>query len=239
MEIDPLFVDTYRGDLGGRTPELLPKLIAEGPPWHGWWGKVTEGTFYDSGDWIDRAIAAAKATDRLATDWWYGGYLYDHFATPFQQVGDYFLKAAQRAGLDWTPGSGCLNPCIDVESADNQGASAQQVLDHVSSLVEYLRQQTGREIWVYAGSLLLDLQLKTMFGADAVEIARYTAGLPEEVETRIGFNPKKLVMWQYDGDGEGYLAHYPLTSPIGRTDISACVIDGGGQNALTYLGAHC
>lgn len=239
MAIDPLSVDTYIGDLGGQTAILMPQLIAAGPPWHSWWGKASEGIAYRYDAWLQACVAAAKKTDRLGKDWWYGTYCYDHFASPFQQVGDNYLQACQVAGVDWTRSNGALNPVIDVESGDNAGATAAQVIDHVTNLVEYIGKRTGRQVGVYAGSLMFDLGLKTMFEADFFSIARYTATLPQEVETRIGVDPTKVFEWQYDGDGQGYLKGYPTISPIGPTDISAWIINGGGENALDYVRATC
>lgn len=251
MQIDPLFVDTFSRDLGGRTPELMAKLIAAGPPWHGWWGKASEGTWFDSdhdpqapAGWLTRSIAAAKQTDRLGHDWWYGVYDYANARTSWRGELDRFLLTCKRAGVDWTKGSGCLNPCIDIENGDNDGVTKQQWIDHVCPLVEAMRRETGRPVWGYGGSVLRDLGIRgegdaLPFGFDEWEIARYTAGLPDAALAAIGVPRKRIVLWQYDGDGEGYLAHYPWISPIGRVDISAAIVDGGGDAALAYLRASC
>jgi hypothetical protein len=251
MQIDPLFVDTFSRDLGGRTPELMPKLIAAGPPWHGWWGKANEGAWFDSDNdpqapkgWLTRAIAAAKQTDRLGHDWWYGVYDYANAKAAWRAELDRFLLTCKRAGVDWTKGSGCLNPCIDVENGDNDGVTKQQWLDHMCPLVEAMRNETGREVWVYGGSLPRDLGIAGVggacpFGADGWEVARYTGTLPEDVWASLGVPVAKRILWQYDGDGEGYLSHYPWVSPIGRTDISAAIVNGGGEHALDYFRTHC
>jgi hypothetical protein len=81
---------------------------------------------------------------------------------------------------------------------------------------------------LYGGSWLADLGITTRMGCARLAIARYTPQLPVHVYERIGWDRASLALWQYCGDGVGYLAGYPREAPgCGRVDISALVLPGG------------
>jgi hypothetical protein len=47
-----------------------------------------------------------------------------------------------------------------------------------------------------------------------------------------------LFGWQYNGDGEGYLAHYPQTTPLGPEDTSVLLLgaeSGDDQASLGHM----
>ena len=178
------------------------------------------------GQWLPRVMAAAMQTNRLGNDWWVGGYHYVHFMEdPIVQV-DFYLAALKSAGHETTK-KGWLWPILDVERAENPDCSAQQIVDCVTTMANEIFNRTGKRPTLYGGSLLYDKQIKDHMGCARLWIARYCATLPAQVYERIGWSINDLLMWQYDGDGQGYLANYPVTSPIGKTDISALVCAGG------------
>jgi hypothetical protein len=108
----------------------------------------------------------------------------------------------------------------------------------VLDFVRTVKQKTGKEVILYGGSLLADLGITDHLGCSALWIARYTATLPQMVLDRIGWDRRELFGWQYAGDGEAYLADYPHESPIGKVDISALTIAGGGEAALDWARRH-
>jgi GH25 family lysozyme M1 (1,4-beta-N-acetylmuramidase) len=228
---DPLIVDIYSGDLNGQPD--IPKLIAAGEPWDGLIMKVSEGARWDSGEWLNRCWKAAHAaTDRLGKSWFVGGYVYVRFMDqPLAQV-DRYMGAIQRAG-GWLPTD--MPAIVDVERADNPDCSAQQIVDCVSAVAMHLKARTGKPVILYGGSLMADKGITSRMGCEKLWVARYAATLPEYVVTRIGWSEEDLLLWQYDGDGEGYLKGYPTTSPIGKVDLSAICWPAG----LAWLQQQC
>jgi GH25 family lysozyme M1 (1,4-beta-N-acetylmuramidase) len=232
MPVSPLIVDLYAGDLGGK-PDIAT-LVAAGPPWHGLILKATEGTSYNGGQWFKTNWPAARdlAADRYGADWFRGAYCYVHFDQARAHHIYFYLHTIAAAGGG---GQGDFWPVLDVERAGNPDVSASQIVTCVSTMAGLLKARLGRDVTLYGGSLLYDKGIRDHMGCSRLWIARYTATLPAIVYQRIGWELDDLLMWQYDGDGEGYLANYPTTSPIGRTDISALTIAGGGDAALAYL----
>jgi len=54
------------------------------------------------------------------------------------------------------------------------------------------------------------------------------ASVEWDIVMRTGTDYEHLAFWQYDGDGESYLAGYPREAPgCGKIDISAMVMAGG------------
>lgn len=231
----PLVIDIHALDIGG-TPDIAA-LVAAGPPWHGIILKATEGIGYTGGDWFQTYWPAARdlAGDRYCVDWFRGAYHYARFNQPVEQQIDLYLSTIDRAG-GWAGGD--FWPILDVEHANNPDVSAQAIVDCISQMSELLRVRLGRDVTLYGGSLLYDKGITDHMGCARLWIARYTPTLPAIVYQRIGWALEDLLMWQYDGDGEGYLEGYPKTSPIGATDISALTIAGGGDAALEYLRAN-
>ncbi len=215
---DPLVVDLYAGDLGGR-PDLA-KLAAAGPPWCGVILKATEGLHYDGGQWFRTFWPMAKDVGEGRKDWLRGAYHYLRFDQDPHEQADCYLETLDRAG---GLADGDLWPIVDVERAGNPDSSAAQIVDSVSRFAESVSGHTGRDVTLYGGSLLADKHITDHMGCKRLWLARYTASLPQFVYQRIGWRVDELFAWQYSG-GEGtYLADYPHMSPIGRCDISAMV----------------
>lgn len=231
--VSPLIVDTYAGDLDGKTD--IGKLIAAGPPWHGWMGKATQGTYYHDAKWFNPnwQRARALAGDRYGNDWFRAAYHYlDLRVDPIAQA-DFFLRSIEDAG-GWGPGD--LWPCVDVERAGQRAnIGAQQVIDAVSKWTYAVREKTGRKVVLYGGSYLRELGIQDHMGCSALWVARYTATLPVGTYASIGWALDELFGWQYCGDGTASLKGYPAVSPIGKVDISAVTIAGGNDAALRWI----
>lgn len=229
MIIDPLIVDAYSRDLGGTLD--LQKLAAAGEPWNGIILKASEGTSWGSGSWFTKywPLAKSVAVDRFGKTWRRGAYHYAHFMEPPILQRDLYLGTIKAAG--GFDAAGDFLPIIDVERADNPDCSANQIIDCVHTLADGIFDETGVRPILYGGSLLFDKGIKDHMGCVKLWIARYAATLPRIVYERIGWDLEDVIMWQYDGDGEGYLVGYPTTSPIGKLDISADIGAGGLVNA--------
>ncbi len=217
---DPLIVDLYAGDLGGKPD--LGKLAAAGLPWSGVVLKATEGLRYDGGAWLRTywPLAKSVAGARYGVTWRRGAYHYLRFDQDPTAQANFYLDTIDRAG-GWVAGD--FSPIVDVERAGNPDSSAAEIIAAVSSFVDVVARRTGREVILYGGSLLAGKGITSHMGCTRLWIARYTATLPEDIYRRIGWTVEQLFGWQYAGDGTGYLADYPQVSPIGRCDISALV----------------
>lgn len=221
---DPLIVDVYAGD----GQKNWHALASAGPPWHGVILKATQGTYYNGGSWFApnwRTVREAGG-QRYGYDWFRGAYHYLDTKLDGAAQADYFLDTIERAG-GW--GHGDLWPMMDVERAGQRvGTSAQQVIDVGNGFSGRIKQRIGRETMLYGGSWLADLGIKDHMGCARLAIARYTPTLPAVVYERIGWDLARLALWQWCGDGVGYLAGYPTEAPgCGRVDISALVLPGG------------
>lgn len=229
----PLIVDTYAGDLGGKTD--LATLIAAGPPWHGWMGKATQGNYYSGGDWFRThwPLAKSLAGDRYGKDWFRAAYHYLDVRVDAKLQAEYFLQVVSRAG-GW--GYGDLWPVVDVERAGQRGAiGAQLVIDRVSDWTRIVHEHTGQRVILYAGSYLRELGIRDRMGCSLLWVARYAETLPADAYASIGWSLEDLFAWQYAGDGAGKLKGYPMVSPIGKVDVSTLTIAGGGDEALKYV----
>jgi GH25 family lysozyme M1 (1,4-beta-N-acetylmuramidase) len=230
--ISPLIVDIYANDLGGKPD--IGALVDAGAPWHGLILKATEGTGYTGGAWFQKYWAEARdrAGDRYCVDWFRGAYHYIRLNQPADAQIDLYLNTVDKAG-GW--GDGDFWPILDLEHANNPDLPAAQIVEKVTEMAELVRARTGRDVTLYGGSLMYDKGITDHMGCQRLWIARYAATLPAIVYQRVGWQLEDVLMWQYDGDGEGYLAGYPKTSPMGKTDISAMLVAGGGEAALEYL----
>jgi GH25 family lysozyme M1 (1,4-beta-N-acetylmuramidase) len=232
----------YADDLGGR-PDLA-KLVAAGAPWSGVWLKATEGTYYPRDpSWFRTYWPLAKtlAGERYGKTWWRGAYHFVNVGDDPVAQADAFLKLVDSAG-GWDAGD--VWPYLDVENSRSQPAhaSAQQVIDAVSAVVARISAVTGRDVTLYGCSWMHDLNITDRMGCAHIHVARYTNTLPRHTYEAIGWDLSDLLGWQGigvddHGDALGDWS-YPRTSPIGNVDISAIVIDGGGQAALDYLVAN-
>ncbi len=233
--IDPLIVDVYVGD-GAKDWRAL---AAAGAPWHGAILKATQGTYYRGAEWFDaqwRGVRAAGG-ERYGVDWFRGAYHYLDVRQGGGVQADAFLAAVDHAG-GW--GLGDLWPMVDVERAgQRETTSTQPVIDCVGSFVQRVGHATGRDVMLYGGSWLYDLAITVRMGCRWLAIARYTPTLPTYVYQRIGWDREHLALWQYCGDGLGYLAGYPREAPgCGRVDISALVLPGGIERLRSLLWAE-
>ena len=225
VEVQPLFADVYAGDLNGHA--RWDKLAACGVPWCGGIIKAGEGV-HGGGEWFNANWQAIRAEgrDRYGNDWWRGAYFYGRFTHSAVDQAELFHLVIERAG-GW--GIGDLWPIIDVESANNTGCTRTQVEDWVETYVAESKRLHGREVILYGGSLLYDLGITSRMGCKALWIARYAPTLPAKTYERIGWDLDSLFGWQYCGDGESYLEGYPVSSVMGRHDITALTWPGGLQ----------
>lgn len=227
-QIDPLIVDVYAGDLNGRPD--WDALVRLGPPWHGAIVKATEGTYYHP-PWFEqqwRKVRAA-AGERYGVDWFRGCYHFLKFNIDGRAQADYYLAAINRAG-GWDVGD--LWPVVDVElggeANSNRTATKAQVIDCTTRFAERVRAETGREVVLYGNGAMRDHGITDRMGCRYLWPARYTPTLPHEIYERIGWGREDLLMWQYSGDGDAWLAGYPAWPPgFGRCDVSAVVLPGG------------
>lgn len=236
--MQPLIVDVFQGDLGG-VPNW-PALVALGAPWHGAILKATEGTYYSpawfAGNW--RSVRTA-AGDRYGQDFFRGAYHFLKFNQSGTLQADYYLKAITDAGGF---AIGDLWPIVDVELGgeknSNQTASAQQIIDCTSAFADRVKKVTGRKIVLYGAGAMFERGITSRMHCDYLWCPRYTPTLPKEVYERIGWTLDALLMWQYSGDGQSYLAGYPSYPPgFGKCDVSALV--AGSQGAeLAWLRAE-
>lgn len=100
------------------------------------------------------------------------------------------------------------------------------------------RAKTGRGVVLYAGWFLASMGIRDKMGCSWLWYASYTSSLPPASHERIGWTRDELLAWQYVGDGNGKLAGYPTTTPLGNIDISAVTIAGGGTRALDWIRAN-
>lgn len=231
----PLLVDIYAGD----GDFHVEKLVEAGPPWHGVMTKVTQGDYYNGGDWIKRMWPRIKEAGgvRYGVDWFRLGYHYfDVRIDPIKQA-DYFLSRVDEIG-GW--GDGDLWPCVDVERAGQRGATKQAVISKVSAWVAHVKAQISMDVVLYGGSWLRDLGIRNRMGCKYAWVADYNATLPAKQYISIGFSLDQLFAWQYaglNGDGtvDGKLTKCPLTTPAGNADISVVTLEGGGMRALNAM----
>lgn len=228
---DPLLVDVYAGDLNGQPN--WPALIAAGLPWCGAVIKATEGLHY-APPWFGWQWRQLKnlAGARLGVTFFRGAYHYLRVGQGGASQADFFCDFIDAAG-GWEDGD--IWPIVDVERANNDGCTAMQVIGVTRDFTRQIERRTGKKCILYGGELLASLGIKDRMGCDRLWIARYTETLPQEVYTRIGWDLSSLFAWQYCGDGVGHVAGYPNLSPIGKVDVSALLVSGGGAASLEWL----
>jgi GH25 family lysozyme M1 (1,4-beta-N-acetylmuramidase) len=232
--MDPVGIDLYEGDIA--NPDWRVYIDA-GPPWHFAILKATQGTSYAPSWFVqnwEKMRVAASAVDRYGNNFFRGCYHYAKLSQSGSQQADYYLDFVERAG-GW--GDGDFPPIIDVEHANNEGATSDDVFACVTAFAERCNERIGKRPVLYGNSLLYDLGIREHMGCSKLWVARYASTLPAEVYERIGWSRDELFGWQYCGDGESYLDGYPSVSPLGKVDISALLLDGGGGNALTAAAA--
>ncbi len=228
--LQPLIVDLYEGDVAGR-PVNIPVLAAD-RRFNGIIVKATEGTYYRPPWFTDGwdGLKGVRTTQRTyGEDWFRGAYHFLKFNESGVDQADYYLSAVERSG-GW--GIGDFWPIVDVEAGgernSNQDATPDQVQACVGSFAAAVRAKTGRKVMLYGNGIMRDLAIKSKMGCDYLWLPRYTSTLPPFIYERAGWTQEDLVMWQYCGDGQGYLEGYPTSAPgVGRCDISVMVLNGG------------
>jgi GH25 family lysozyme M1 (1,4-beta-N-acetylmuramidase) len=223
VTVDPLFVDVYPGD-GDKD---WPAFIEAGPPWHGAIFKLTQGLDYVYLSWAARQRDAFISSPRYGFDLWDGYY---HYLTLHQdgaaQAERFWLYMGKLGGEL----SGTLPAMVDVERGGQRimSPSRAQVEDTTRAFAARYQQLSGREATLYGGELLRSVGVRDRLGCGRSAIALYGPRLPSAVIQRTGTDLAHLMLWQYCGDGEGYLPGYPHEAPgCGRVDISAMVLPGG------------
>jgi len=118
---------------------------------------------------------------------------------------------------------------VDVERGGQRVAlTKQRVEDCLAAFAARYEQLAGPKATLYAGELLRAIGARGLYGCGRSALALYSATLPRDIVMRTGTDYEHLAFWQYDGDGESYLAGYPREAPgCGKIDISAMVMAGG------------
>lgn len=224
----PILADVYANDVGGKPN--ITALASAGRPWIGVGLKVSEGTYYPSptqAQWLNDhwQVARTAAGVRYGDDWFRWGYHYYRAGENSAKQGELYLKTVENAG-GWGPGD--LRPMIDVETAENAGATATQVVDEVTELADYLFAQCGVRPLLYAGSFIRDLGIVGQMGCKYLSTACYGSVLPSDLYTKMGWMRSELFDWQYQGtDGWSGPAGYQRLCPLGAGPLDLSVVTLG------------
>ncbi len=224
----PLFIDVYSGDLGGRPN--WDHLVSLGSPWSGAIVKATEGIHY-APQWFEtnwKHLGYVSGA-RYGVDFFRGAYHFLKFNTDGSAQADFYLAAVEAAG-GWDVGD--LWPIVDVELGSernsNQTATTRQIVDCTTAFADRVRKQAGRKVVLYGNGAMRDRGISDKMGCDFIWCARYTQTLPAAIYERAGWTTDELIMWQYSGDGVAALKGYPAFPPgFGKCDVSALVKAGG------------
>lgn len=226
MNITPLCVDTYQGDRHGDVAALMDA----GPPWHALVHKLSQGTYHHEVDRVRQFRDVMCKHARYGVDFFDGYYHYVDLAQdPVAQV-DYHLARLAEVGGE-RPGT--MPSWYDVERGGQRTIpTASTLWVALQAIAKHHLERTGRRPTLYAGELLRGLGIghgqAQALGFEWSAIASYTAQLTRDTIERTGTDEAHLAWWQYDGDGEAYLAGFPKEAPgFGKIDISALVLPGG------------
>jgi len=225
MTTDPLFVDVYA--LDDLPPAPWTTLVSAGLPWCGAVLKNTEGLYYNGGEWFtsnwQSMKMAAQAAGRYGVDFFRGCYHYIYVGESGTKQAQYYQAQIEAAG-GW--GNGDLWPIVDVENADQPAdMSKGQIIDCVSQWAETITAITGRAPMLYGRTLLAQYNITDHMGCQLLWTADLSSTLPASVYEKIGWSRDQVFGWQYCEDGSGALKGYPMTTPIGKLDCSAMIID--------------
>ena len=235
VTLDPLLVDVSPWQV--LPPTVWSRLAAAGPPWCGVGLKVSEGT-KGYPDWFGAHWPAVRDAggERYGVDWFRLGYHFWRRDVSVGQAHDFLFELERAGGLD----IGDMI-AVDVERCEaNQDATAAEVVDGVSAWVETVRVETGRDVVLYAGAWLAELDVRDRMGCSWLWYPSYTATLTPATYERIGWTREELFAWQYaglggDGRVRAALADYPAETPVGRADISAVTLPGGVERVRQLL----
>lgn len=234
---DRLMPDFYAED---GKPDLLA-LAASDPKWIGAMGKATQGTYYYDQAWFNWFWQTMAKSPRYGTDWF--AIAYHYFDVAFDPISQahFYLTAIEKAG-GWRHGDPFA--VVDIERAtQKQGITGPMVIDRMSRYVAEVKRLSGKKMVMYGGAYIRDLGIKDRMGCDYIWVADYNATLPMTKYTDIGFDLSTLFAWQGVGkNGDGSVDgnwKLPLTTPIGKADLSAITIAGGGDAAVALCKANC
>jgi hypothetical protein len=233
-------IDLYEDDTV--TVSDLPKIFAAGYPWSGVWVKVSQGDYYDSGEWLETMYPAIKAIG-ADHNWFRTGYHGLDIGIDGKTQAEYFLRRFAQVG----GGSGDLPVVVDIETGMNESDPDEtftraQIADCAAAFALTVETSLGRRPICYAGSYLRDNALTVgQCGCDYGWVADYGPMLLPSVYESIGLDLETLFGWQYCGDnGNGTvdceLAKYPCITPVKKlADLSAIVICSGPFDMRKYL----
>jgi GH25 family lysozyme M1 (1,4-beta-N-acetylmuramidase) len=226
---DPIIVDKYSED----SQADWDTLAASGLPWAGGILKATQGLTFSAPDWLAQNWAALETarTRNFRTNFIRGAYHYYQVADDGCAQAKFFLSTMNKAGGYQL---GDLWPIIDVEADGNGNPSAQQIVDGVCAFVETIATETGMPTMLYGNEFLFSQGVTSRMGCSWLWVARYTATLPQEIITRIGWTEDALWGWQYRGDAYNALLEtpdkvlYPNSAPgCGTSDLTVLTFPGG------------
>ncbi len=230
---DKLFVDTYIGDRSKDVEHAdVIQLVAAGDPWCGLVHKLSQGTYEYEIDRVNSFRSIITDNDRYGDTLFDGFYHYEDLSLDPVVQCDFFWKQMLAIGGEKL---GTLWAMIDIERGGQKHIpSRQELIDHVNKWAARYKELSGRLPTLYGGELLRALGIHKpgapieLMGCGRNSIALYGPRLTVDVITATGTDPAHLLFWQYDGDGEAYLAGYPREAPgFGKIDISAMVLPGG------------
>ncbi len=231
-EPSKLIVDYYQQD---PQPDL--STVSSDERYVGAIVKATEGLYYQGKGWFADVWSAIRSQDRYGDDWFRGCYHFLKFDQDGEQQADYYLQTVEDAG-GWDKAD--FWPIVDVElggdSNSNRKATAQQVIDCTTAFSNRVGSSTGRQVMLYGNGAMRDLSINDRMGCDWLWCPRYTATLPSSIYERAGWTLDQLALWQYAGDGTGFLANYPTDTPDGKKiDHSALVLQGGLERLQSLI----
>lgn len=231
-----LLVDVYSGDLNGK-PNW--QAVVDAPGFVGAIIKATESTAFNT-DWFNLNWPGVKKIggERYGRDWLRGAYHFLKFNKDGVVQANFYLDTIDEAGgFD----VGDIIPIVDVElgnngEPDDKGrvrprnsnwdASAQEIIDCVSSFAERVKQRTGQEVMLYGNGAMRDKGINDRMSCDWMWIPRYTATLPAKMYERAGWTLDRVAMWQYCGDGVAALEGFPTEiENFGKVDISVILFE--------------
>ncbi len=234
-----LFVDYYQFD-NGRIPDLTA-VSADGR-YAGAIVKATEGLYYNGGNWFSQQWPSIHDQNGYGDTWLRGCYHFLKFNQDGGAQADFYLKTIEAAG-GWDT-KGDLWPIVDVELGSegnpaknikrnsNQDASAQQIIDCTTAFAERCASETGRKVMLYGNGAMRDKSINDRMSCDWMWCPRYTPDLPSKIYERAGWSRDQLVLWQYAGDGTGFLAGYPTATPDDKKCDHSCLVLSGGLSQL-------
>lgn len=231
MNISPVIPDVYQDDFDGRPN--IGALVAAGEPWAGLGMKATEGLYYPKDpSWFQSVWPAARsaAGARYGVDWFRWCYHYFIVGEDGAKQADFMQGLVESVG-GWGPGD--LPAVIDVEAVEQPAnATAQQVIDGVSSFAARYAQLSGKDPILYGGEYIRQLGITSHMGCQLLITACYGSTLPARLYLDMGWRLDELLAWQYcSTDGYTGPAGYPQQCPLGNgpADLSAITIDNGAS----------